>query len=42
MVSAGTLSKDEADLWWTHLARADSEGTYHYGLTASVVSGAKL
>ena len=42
MVSAGTLSKDEADLWWTHLARADSEGTYHYGLTASVVSGARL
>jgi ubiquinone/menaquinone biosynthesis C-methylase UbiE len=42
MVSAGTLSQNEADLWWTHLAHANSEGTFHYGLTASFVSGARL
>src|SRR6266404_6599458 len=41
-VSAGTLSENEADLWWTHLARANSEGTFHYGFTGSIVSGVKL
>lgn len=41
-VSAGMLSESEADLWWAHLARANSEGTFHYGSTASIVSGTKL
>jgi len=41
-VSAGVLSEGEADLWWTPLARANSEGTFYYGFTASIVSGAKL
>jgi ubiquinone/menaquinone biosynthesis C-methylase UbiE len=41
MVSAGTLSENEADLWWTHLSRANGEGTFHYGVTASIVSGTK-
>jgi hypothetical protein len=42
IVSEGTLSENEADLWWTHLARANQEGTFHYGLTAAIVSGVKL
>ena len=41
-VSEGTLSESEADRWWTHLARANDEGTFHYGFTASIVSGAKI
>jgi SAM-dependent methyltransferase len=40
-VSAATLSEDEADLWWTHLARADSDGVFQYGFTAMLVSGTK-
>jgi SAM-dependent methyltransferase len=40
-VSTGMLSENEADLWWTHLARANSEGTFHYGFTAAIVSGVK-
>jgi SAM-dependent methyltransferase len=42
IVSAGALSENEADRWWTHLAHANSEGTFHYGLTAAIISGAKL
>jgi ubiquinone/menaquinone biosynthesis C-methylase UbiE len=41
-VSAGRLSENEADLWWTHLANANDEGTFHYGFTASIVSGTKV
>jgi ubiquinone/menaquinone biosynthesis C-methylase UbiE len=41
-VSTGVLSEQEADLWWTHLAQANDEGTFFYGLTAFIVSGAKL
>lgn len=40
-VSAGVLSEREADLWWTHLAQANSEGSFYYGFTASIVSGEK-
>jgi len=42
VVSTGTLSENEADLWWTYLSHADREGTFHYGFTASIVSGTKL
>jgi len=42
IVSAGTLSENEANLWWTHLADANRKGTFQYGFTASIVSGAKL
>jgi ubiquinone/menaquinone biosynthesis C-methylase UbiE len=41
-VSAGALSNSEANQWWTHLAQANDEGTYLYGLTAFIVSGTKL
>lgn len=41
MVSAGTISGDEADLWWTDLARASREGTFLYGYTAFIVAGTK-
>jgi ubiquinone/menaquinone biosynthesis C-methylase UbiE len=41
MVSAGTLSENDADLWWTHLSLANREGIFHYGFTASIVSGTK-
>jgi ubiquinone/menaquinone biosynthesis C-methylase UbiE len=40
-VSAGTLSGDEADLWWTDLARANRESTFLYGFTAFIVAGTK-
>ncbi len=40
-VTAGSLSGDEADLWWTDLARASHEGTFLYGFTAFIVSGRK-
>jgi ubiquinone/menaquinone biosynthesis C-methylase UbiE len=42
VVSSGTLSENEADLWWTHLSHANREGNFHYGVTASIVSGTKL
>ena len=41
MVGAGTLSSDEADRWWTDLARASREGTFLYGFTAFIVAGTK-
>jgi ubiquinone/menaquinone biosynthesis C-methylase UbiE len=40
-VSAGVLSEHEADQWWTHLARANAEGSFLYGFTAFSVSGIK-
>jgi len=40
-VASGVLSGQEADLWWTHLARANAEGTFLYGFTAFIVSGTK-
>ena len=40
-VAAGTISGDEADLWWTDLARANREGTFLYGFTAFIVAGTK-
>jgi ubiquinone/menaquinone biosynthesis C-methylase UbiE len=40
-VSTGVLSEQEADLWWTHLAQANDEGTFLYGFTAFIVCGAK-
>jgi ubiquinone/menaquinone biosynthesis C-methylase UbiE len=40
-VSAGTISSDEADRWWTDLARASREGTFLYGFTAFIVAGTK-
>jgi SAM-dependent methyltransferase len=40
-VAAGILSEQEADLWWTHLARANADGIFLYGLTAFVVAGVK-
>jgi hypothetical protein len=42
IVSDGTLSENEANLWRTHLATANRKGAFHYGFTASIVSGAKL
>ena len=39
--SSGVLSENEADLWWTHLARANAAGSFLYGFTAFVVSGVK-
>ena len=40
-VASGVLSEVEADLWWTHLARANAEGTFLYGFTGFIVAGAK-
>ena len=40
-VSGGVLTGHEADLWWTHLAHANAEGSFLYGFTAFVVSGVK-
>lgn len=40
-VSTGVLSEQEADLWWSHLAQANAEGTLLYGFTAFIVCGAK-
>ena len=39
-VSTGVLSKHEADLWWSHLAQANTDGTFLYGFTAFIVCGA--
>jgi ubiquinone/menaquinone biosynthesis C-methylase UbiE len=39
-VSTGVLSKHEADLWWSHLAQANADGTFLYGFTAFIVCGA--
>ncbi len=41
-VSAGILSEQEANQWWTHLAKASDEGTLFCGLTAFIVSGTRL
>jgi ubiquinone/menaquinone biosynthesis C-methylase UbiE len=41
-VGRGVLSEAEADLWWTHLARANAEGTFLYGFTAFIVAGTKV
>lgn len=41
MVSAGTISGDEANLWWTDLARASRDGNFLYGFTAFIVAGTK-
>ena len=40
-VSSGVLPEQEADLWWTNLAKAENEGTFLYGFTAFIVSGTK-
>lgn len=40
-VATDVLSEQEADIWWTDLAQADSNGTFLYGFTAFVVSGVK-
>jgi hypothetical protein len=42
VVAAGTVSGEEADLWWTDLARSSREGTFLYGLTAFIVGGTKI
>jgi len=41
MHAAGTLSAEDADEWWTSLARADRDGAFNYGFTAFIVSGVK-
>lgn len=38
---AGVLSREAANQWWTSLAAADRDGTFLYGFTAFIVSGAK-
>lgn len=40
-VANGTLSSDEASLWWTDLARASRDGSFLYGFTAFSVIGTK-
>jgi ubiquinone/menaquinone biosynthesis C-methylase UbiE len=40
-VYAGVVTEHEADLWWTHLARANAARSFLYGFTAFVVSGVK-
>jgi ubiquinone/menaquinone biosynthesis C-methylase UbiE len=40
-VDSGVLSEQEADLWWTNLAKAEDEGTFLYGFTAFIVTGTK-
>jgi ubiquinone/menaquinone biosynthesis C-methylase UbiE len=40
-VSTGVLSEKEADLWWSHLAHANIDGTFLYGFTAFIVCGTK-
>ena len=40
-VAAGVVTEQEADLWWTHLAQADAQGSFLYGITAFVVCGVK-
>ena len=41
MHASGALSSEEADQWWTSLARASREGVFNYGFTAFIVSGVK-
>jgi ubiquinone/menaquinone biosynthesis C-methylase UbiE len=40
-VATGAVSAQEADSWWSHLAQANAEGTFLYGFTAFIVSGAR-
>lgn len=40
-VAKGTISHEEADLWWTDLAQADRAGAFLYGFTAFIVAGTK-
>jgi hypothetical protein len=40
-VSNGVLSAQEANLWWTHLAQSNADGTFLYGFTAFIVSSTK-
>jgi ubiquinone/menaquinone biosynthesis C-methylase UbiE len=40
-VSVGVLSEHEANLWWTHLARANNQGMFLYGFTGFVACGIK-
>ena len=40
-VTAGSLTEQEADLWWTHLAQANAEGVFLYGFSAFIVAGIK-
>jgi ubiquinone/menaquinone biosynthesis C-methylase UbiE len=40
-VSNEVLSAQEANLWWTHLAQSNADGTFLYGFTAFIVSGTK-
>lgn len=40
-VATGVVSEDEANLWWTHLARANAGGTFLYGFTGFVVCGTR-
>ena len=41
-VASGTLAEQEADLWWTHLANSNAEGTFFYGVSAFIVTGVKI
>ena len=40
-VSAGVLSEGEANLWWTHLARANDQRMFLYGFTGFVACSIK-
>jgi ubiquinone/menaquinone biosynthesis C-methylase UbiE len=40
-VADGTISAEDANLWWTDLAKANHEGTFSYGFTAFIVAGTK-
>jgi len=42
IVADGIISENDADLWWTHVARTSREGTFVYGFMATIVSGTKL
>ena len=41
IVAAGILSARDADVWWTHLARANSDGNFLYGFMGVIASGRK-
>lgn len=41
IVSKRVLSAEDADRWWTDLARADRDGSFFYAFTAVIVSGLK-
>ena len=41
IVAANVISEQEATRWWTHLAQANEEGVFLWGLTATIVSGTK-